>query len=100
MFDEFMAVFGSPMAFVGVAGQALFSSRFLVQWIASERIKQSTVPVCFWYLSICGGLLTTIYAAWRKDPVFLVAQASGLLVYGRNLMLIHGKKNPPPSLVS
>lgn len=89
MFHEFMKVFGSPMAFVGVAGQVLFSSRFLVQWIASERQNESTVPVSFWYLSIGGGLLTALYAAWRLDPVFLVAQTSGLVVYSRNLMLIH-----------
>jgi len=83
-----MEVLGKPMAFVGIAGQLLFTSRFLVQWIASERKRDSVVPVAFWYLSILGGALTAVYAAWRRDPIFLVAQLSGLLVYARNLMLI------------
>lgn len=91
--NEFMEVLGKPMAFVGVAGQLLFSSRFIVQWIASERERDSVVPVAFWYLSIAGGVLTAIYAGWRRDPVFLVAQVSGLLVYVRNLALIRNRKN-------
>jgi lipid-A-disaccharide synthase-like uncharacterized protein len=90
--NEFMLVLGKPMALVGIAGQLLFSSRFIVQWVASERKRDSVVPVSFWYLSIAGGALTAIYACWRRDPVFLVAQLSGLLVYARNLMLIR-KRN-------
>ncbi len=89
--NEFMQVLGKPMAIVGIAGQVLFSSRFIVQWVASERKRDSVVPVAFWYLSITGGLLTAIYAGWRRDPVFLVAQLSGLLVYGRNLILIRNR---------
>jgi len=89
VFNEFMAVLGKPMALFGIFGQLLFSSRFLVQWIASEREKRSVMPESFWYLSISGGILTAIYAAWRQDPIFLVAQLSGLLVYIRNLVLIH-----------
>ena len=89
--NEFMQVLGKPMAFVGIAGQLLFSSRFIVQWVASERKRDSVVPVAFWHLSILGGALTAVYAAWRRDPVFLVAQVSGLLVYVRNLMLIRNR---------
>lgn len=88
MLKEFLEVLLLPMAYVGIAGQALFASRFIVQWIASERKKESVMPLSFWYLSIIGGSLTAIYAAWRRDPVFLVAQLSGLIVYVRNLVLI------------
>ena len=73
---------------VGFVGQAFFSARFLVQWIASERVGRSIVPVAFWFFSIGGGLLLLIYAVYRLDPVFMVGQAAGLLVYGRNLFLI------------
>jgi lipid-A-disaccharide synthase-like uncharacterized protein len=89
--QEFMVVLGKPMALVGVLGQFVFSMRFIVQWIASERKRESVVPVAFWYISIIGGVLTAIYAAWRRDPVFLVAQTSGLVVYVRNLMLIKAR---------
>lgn len=92
VFHDFMMVLGKPMALVGIAGQLLFSSRFIVQWIASERKRDSVVPVSFWYLSIVGGALTAVYAGWRRDPVFLVAQLSGLIVYARNLMLIRNRQ--------
>lgn len=74
---------------VGFAGQALFSARFLVQWIASERIGKSTVPIAFWYLSLAGGATLFAYAAYREDPVFMVGQGFGIFVYLRNLWLIH-----------
>jgi lipid-A-disaccharide synthase-like uncharacterized protein len=74
---------------IGFLGQALFSARFLVQWIASERQKQSVVPVHFWYLSIGGGVTLLIYAIYRLDPVFILGQATGLVVYARNLWFIH-----------
>jgi lipid-A-disaccharide synthase-like uncharacterized protein len=77
---------------VGFLGQALFFSRFLVQWIASERKKESVVPIHFWYFSIGGGLTLLIYSIHRVDPVFIVGQAAGLLVYGRNLYLIRRKR--------
>jgi lipid-A-disaccharide synthase-like uncharacterized protein len=62
--------------------------RFLVQWIASERARASVIPVAFWFLSIGGGLLLFIYALYRRDPVFIVGQGFGLLVYVRNLYFI------------
>ena len=73
---------------IGFAGQALFSGRFLVQWIASERAGRSVIPVSFWFLSLGGGTLLLCYAVWRRDPVFILGQAGGLLIYSRNLLLI------------
>jgi lipid-A-disaccharide synthase-like uncharacterized protein len=76
---------------VGFLGQALFSARFLVQWIASERRKESVIPLSFWFLSVGGGLALLLYAVHRLDPVFIVGQAAGLFVYLRNLLLIRRK---------
>jgi lipid-A-disaccharide synthase-like uncharacterized protein len=76
---------------VGFLGQAFFSSRFLVQWIASERRKESVVPVSFWFLSIGGGTALLLYAIHRLDPVFILGQGAGLVVYLRNLLLIRRK---------
>ncbi|HET8578566.1 MAG TPA: lipid-A-disaccharide synthase N-terminal domain-containing protein [Methylomirabilota bacterium] len=76
---------------VGFLGQAFFSMRFLVQWIASERKKESIIPVSFWFFSIGGGLALLIYAIYRLDPVFILGQGAGLLVYCRNLYLIRRK---------
>jgi lipid-A-disaccharide synthase-like uncharacterized protein len=73
---------------VGFLGQALFFSRFLVQWIASERRGESVVPRGFWYLSLGGAALLLAYAIHRRDPVFILGQSFGFLVYTRNLMLI------------
>lgn len=77
---------------VGFAGQALFASRFLVQWVSSERAGRSTVPVAFWYLSVLGGLVLLAYALWRLDPVFIAGQCLGLFVYLRNLMLLRDER--------
>ena len=77
---------------LGLTAQAIFASRFIVQWIASERAGRSYVPVIFWYLSILGGLLLLAYAIHRADRVFILGQATGLIVYTRNLMLIHRAK--------
>ena len=79
---------------VGFLGQAFFSSRFLVQWIASERKGESVVPVAFWYFSIGGGLITLVYSfhLGKVGLPFLIAQLGGLVVYARNLWLIHREK--------
>ncbi len=74
----------------GFLGQAMFSGRFLVQWIASERRRASVVPRAFWWLSLLGGLLLLVYAVHRRDPVFILGQGAGLVVYGRNLALLRG----------
>jgi lipid-A-disaccharide synthase-like uncharacterized protein len=76
----------------GFAGQALFSARFLIQWIASERSRKSVVPVLFWYFSLGGGLTLFLYALYREDPVFMIGQGFGLIVYIRNLRLIRHEK--------
>jgi lipid-A-disaccharide synthase-like uncharacterized protein len=73
---------------VGFLGQALFTARFVVQWLISERKRDSVVPVAFWWLSLLGGGALLIYAVSRQDPVIIVGQAMGLLVYVRNLMLV------------
>ena len=74
---------------VGFTGQALFSMRFLVQWLKSEQQKKSVVPIAFWYFSVAGGLALLVYAIHRQDPVFILGQLSGLFIYARNLYLIH-----------
>ncbi len=81
-----------PWLALGFAGQALFFSRFLVQWIAAERRGIPVVPVAFWYLSLAGGLLLLLYAVWRGDPVFMAGQAIGACIYGRNLALHRRKR--------
>jgi lipid-A-disaccharide synthase-like uncharacterized protein len=73
---------------LGFAGQAAFSGRFVVQWLASEREGRSVVPVTFWFLSIAGSLLLLAYALHRRDPVFVLGQAMGVFIYLRNLALI------------
>ena len=74
---------------VGFLGQLLFTSRFLVQWLASERRRDSVVPKAFWWFSLAGGLTLLSYAVFRlKDPVIIVGQGAGVLIYTRNLYLI------------
>jgi lipid-A-disaccharide synthase-like uncharacterized protein len=72
----------------GLAGQLLFTARFLVQWIASERARRSVVPVAFWYFSMGGGVMLLAYAIYRADPVFILGQLMGVVIYARNLWLI------------
>jgi lipid-A-disaccharide synthase-like uncharacterized protein len=74
---------------IGFLGQAFFSARFFVQWIASERRRRSVVPRAFWYFSVGGGLTLLAYAIYRRDPVFIIGQGAGLFVYARNLWFIH-----------
>lgn len=73
---------------VGFIGQALFSARFIVQWLASEREKRSVIPTVFWWFSLGGGITLLIYAIHRRDPVFIVGQGAGLIVYLRNLYFV------------
>lgn len=77
---------------IGLGGQLLFTARFLVQWIASERAGRSVVPLAFWYLSIGGGIILFAYAIYRKDPVFILGQSAGVFIYCRNLWLIHAER--------
>ena len=73
---------------LGFAAQALFTMRFLVQWLASERVGKSVIPLAFWWFSIGGGLLLFFYALYRRDPVFILGQGFGVFVYLRNLQFV------------
>jgi lipid-A-disaccharide synthase-like uncharacterized protein len=73
---------------IGFLGQALFTARFLVQWLAAEKERDAVVPVAFWWLSLLGGTALLAYAIARHDPVIVVGQSMGLFIYARNLMLI------------
>ena len=73
---------------VGLVGQALFSMRFLVQWISSERKGESVLPIAFWHLSIAGSLVLLAYAVHRRDVVFTLGQSLGVFIYARNLQLM------------
>lgn len=98
MIDSLMAFFNVDTVYelawigLGFAAQIMFMMRFLVQWLASERARRSVMPVAFWYFSLGGGLLLLAYAIHRGDPVFIVGQAGGLVVYSRNLYFIHRER--------
>jgi lipid-A-disaccharide synthase-like uncharacterized protein len=77
---------------IGFAGQALFSARFVVQWLVSERQGKSVIPLAFWLFSLAGGVALLAYAIHRMDPVIIAGQAGGLVVYARNLWLIHRER--------
>lgn len=81
-----------PVLILGFAGQALFSSRFLVQWVYSEKNKKSVIPDAFWYLSLAGGITLFTYACFRKDPVFMLGQSFGVFIYLRNIYFIRSKR--------
>ncbi len=99
MIQEFLtklhATSTSDMIWVGIGllGQLTFAARFIVQWIASERAGRSVVPVIFWYFSILGSVVVLAYGLHKADPVIIVGQLPGVLVYSRNLWLIHKGKN-------
>ena len=76
---------------IGFFGQGLFASRFIVQWIYSEKKGESHIPLIFWYLSIFGGIGLLTYAIFRQDPVIIVGQSFGIFIYLRNLILIYNK---------
>lgn len=82
---------------IGLGAQLLFSMRFIVQWIATEKARASIIPENFWYFSFFGGLLLLAYACYREDPVFILGQAAGLLIYTRNIYFIWLGKRVPNS---
>jgi lipid-A-disaccharide synthase-like uncharacterized protein len=84
-------MFDQPVGWLvlGFAGQALFSARFLVQWVCSERRKHSVIPTAFWYFSLAGGATLFTYALHIGDPVFILGQSAGVLIYSRNLYFIY-----------
>jgi lipid-A-disaccharide synthase-like uncharacterized protein len=81
---------------LGYAGQSLFAMRFLVQWVASERVGRSVMPVAFWFFSIGGGVLLLVYALYIRDPVFIIGQGFGLFVYLRNLHFVFRERKALP----
>ena len=94
MLDFFQSLTTIEVIFliIGFVGQGLFASRFIIQWIYSERMKESVIPIPFWYLSLFGGIGLLIYAIFRKDPVIITGQLFGIFIYTRNLVLIYKKK--------
>ena len=74
---------------IGFVAQGIFASRFIFQWIYSEKKGESSIPIIFWYLSIFGGMGLLTYAIFRKDPVIIIGQLFGILIYLRNLILIY-----------
>ena len=92
-FFESLTKFEIIFLIIGFTGQGLFASRFIVQWIYSEKRGESIIPVPFWYLSLFGGLGLLTYAIFRKDPVIIIGQLFGILIYTRNLVLIYRKRN-------
>ena len=77
---------------IGFVGQALFGARFIIQWVVSEKKRESTIPLAFWYCSIGGVVVLLAYAIHKQDPVFIVGQSLGCIIYIRNLILIDRKK--------
>ena len=77
---------------IGFVGQALFGARFIIQWIVSEKKGESTIPLAFWYCRIGGAIVLLTYAVHRQDPVFIVGQSLGSIIYVRNLVLIDRKR--------
>ncbi len=74
---------------IGFFGQAMFTARFFLQWLASEKARKSVIPHSFWYFSIAGSAILLAYAIYRQDPVFILGQGPGLLIYMRNIYFIH-----------
>lgn len=74
---------------VGLLGQLMFTARFIVQWIASERAGKSVVPLAFWYFSLFGGLIVLAYGIQKVEPVIILGQLPGVVIYSRNLWLIY-----------
>ena len=86
-YDVFVAKFDFWLAF-GLIAQMLFTARFLVQWISSERAGQSVVPMAFWFFSMGGGLMTLVYGVAKREPVIILGQGMATIIYIRNIMLI------------
>lgn len=81
---------------VGLGGQVLFSARWIIQWLASERVRRSIVPEIFWYLSLAGGLLVLAYGIYKREPVLILGQF-GVLIYARNIyFLLSGRADKLP----
>ena len=88
------------MIVIGFGGQALFATRFIIQWLSSENAGRSVIPVAFWYFSITGGLVLLTYAIWRQDPVIIAGQSVGVFIYARNLYFISKEKKTKSRLIN
>ncbi len=94
LYDVFVAKFDFWLAF-GVIAQLLFTARFIVQWLASEKAGRSVVPMAFWFFSIAGGMMTLVYGIVRREPIIIMGQALAIFIYLRNLVLIFRPKRKP-----
>ena len=90
--NELREALKNPLVWFGFGAQALFFMRFFVQWIASERAGRSVIPIAFWYFSIGGACGLLVYAVEKRDPVFILGQSMGLIIYVRNLILIRRER--------
>jgi lipid-A-disaccharide synthase-like uncharacterized protein len=94
-YDAFVTKFDFWLLF-GIVAQLLFAGRFLVQWIASERVGKSVIPFAFWIFSMGGGLMTLIYGLVKREPVIIFGQGLAVIIYVRNIMLILNERKQPP----
>ena len=94
LYDVFVAKFDFWLAF-GIVAQLLFTARFIVQWVASEKAGASVMPLAFWFFSMAGGLMTLVYGIVKREPIIIMGQAFAVFIYIRNLMLIFRKKPKP-----
>ncbi len=92
LYDVFVTRFDLWLVF-GLLAQLVFTARFLVQWLASERAGRSVVPIAFWFLSIVGGTMTLVYGIQRREPVIIMGQSLSIFIYLRNVMLIFKNKS-------
>jgi lipid-A-disaccharide synthase-like uncharacterized protein len=91
LYDVFVAKLDFWLVF-GIAAQLLFTARFIVQWVVSEKLGKSVVPLAFWFLSMGGGVMLLIYGLVRREPIIIMGQALAVFIYMRNLMLIFRNK--------
>lgn len=91
LYDVFVTRFDLWLVF-GLLAQLVFTARFLVQWLASEKAGRSVVPMAFWFLSIVGGTMTLVYGIQRREPVIIMGQTLSIFIYVRNVMLIFKNK--------
>jgi lipid-A-disaccharide synthase-like uncharacterized protein len=92
LYDVFVTRFDLWLVF-GLLAQLVFTARFLVQWLASEKAGRSVVPMAFWFLSIVGGTMTLVYGIQRREPVIIMGQTLSIFIYVRNVMLIFKNKS-------
>ncbi len=87
LYEVFIAKFDIWLL-LGIVGQLMFTMRFLVQWLTSEKLGKSVIPTAFWFFSIGGGLITLVYGIAKKEPIIIMGQGLSIIIYVRNLMLI------------